>query len=268
MPADPTKIALYSQDTFDIANPTPQQIDQMVKAAEDIAQSGFGTVLLGQWHVHSDGSVYYNNSPLNSVIQTLKVIPTVLTQGQVDKVLISFGPFATDFQGIKDNLAAFEKTMDGVQAQTAINGYDWDLEQDYTNFTQLLVDLTQWANGQGLMVTAAPYQEMSFWLDVLKQTNTGGSAGFAWWNLQLYGGADYASWVNGLQGAVPDPECFLVPGYAVHLGATPSNVQSSLASLESTYPNLDGGFIWQYEDIVKNGYTAAQFAQAIQQGLA
>ena len=40
MPADPTKVTLYSQDTFDVANPTPQQIDAMVAAAQDINGSG------------------------------------------------------------------------------------------------------------------------------------------------------------------------------------------------------------------------------------
>lgn len=30
MPADPLKIALYSQEIFDVANPTTQQIDNMV----------------------------------------------------------------------------------------------------------------------------------------------------------------------------------------------------------------------------------------------
>ena len=69
MPSDPLKIALYSQNTFDVANPNQQQIDAMVAAGQDINSSGFGTVLLGQWHVHADGSLYYNNSTLDSVIQ-------------------------------------------------------------------------------------------------------------------------------------------------------------------------------------------------------
>src|SRR5690348_2722239 len=111
MPLDPLKSVLYSQDTFDIANPTPQQIDKMVAAAQDIANSGFGTVILGQWHVHDDGSIYYNDSPLPSVIQALKVIPTALKQGGVEKVLLTFGPFGSDFQGIKDNLDSFKQSI-------------------------------------------------------------------------------------------------------------------------------------------------------------
>lgn len=269
MSADPLKIALYSQNTFDVANPTNPEIDKMIAAAAEISKSGFGTILLGQWHVHSDGSIYYNNSPLDTVIQALKVIPTALKQGgSVKKVLISFGPFGSDFQAIKDNLAQFKNTMAGVLAQTDIDGFDWDLEQDYSNFTDLIVDLTQWTNGLGKMVTAAPYQESSFWTNVLQQTNTGGSAGFSWWNLQLYGGADYGMWVNDLNGLVPNPESFLVPGFSVAQGSTPTSVQSYLASLHSSYSSLDGGFIWQYEDIVSSAYSVQDYSQAIAQGVA
>ncbi len=268
MAADPKKVALYSQNTFDVPNPTNEQIDKMIAAANDIAYSGFGTVLLGQWHVHSDGTIYYNNSKLDTVIQALKVIPTALGQGGIVKeVLISFGPFGSDFQGIKDNLSQFKKTMEGVVAQTAVQGFDWDLEQDYSDFTDLIVDLTEWANGLGLIVTAAPYQANSFWTDVLKQTNTGGSSGFAWWNLQLYGGAAYSQWVGYLKGLVPDPQSFLVPGYSVSFGATPHSVQDNLTSLRDNFPSLDGGFIWQYEDIQSSAYTTKQYATGIKNGL-
>ena len=270
MTADPLKIALYSQNTFDVAHPNQQQIDAMVAAARDINSSGFGTVLLGQWHVHSDGTLYYNNSRLDSVIQALKVIPTALKLGgSVKKVLLSFGPFGADFECIKDNLALFQKTVAGIQAATDIDGLDWDLEQDYDQYSDLLVELTKWANGLGMMVTAAPYdnQYLSFWTGVLKQTNTGGSAGFSWWNLQLYGGANYGQWVTALNGLVPNAESFLVPGYSVSQGSSPADVQFGLSQLQSSYSSLDGGFLWQYEDINKAGYTAAQYAAAIATGL-
>jgi hypothetical protein len=270
MPANPLHVALYSQNTFDVQNPNQQQIDAMVAAAQNINSSGFGTVLLGQWHVHSDGSLYYNNSPLDTVIQALKVIPTALKLGgSVQKVLLSFGPFGDDFKYIQQNLALFQKTVAGIQAMTDIDGLDWDLEQDYDQFTDLLVTLTQWANAEGMMVTAAPYDAYyeSFWTDVLKQTNTGGSAGFSWWNLQLYGGAIYSDWVGYINGLVLNPESFLVPGYSVNQGATPSSVETDLSQIQKSFPSLDGGFIWQYEDIIKAGYTPAQYANAIATGL-
>ena len=101
MPANPLHVAMYCQGTFSYPNPTNSQIDAMVAAAADINKSGFGTVILGQWHVHPDGSIYYNDSPLDTVIQQLKVIPTALTTGgSVQKVLIDFGPFTSDHSSL------------------------------------------------------------------------------------------------------------------------------------------------------------------------
>lgn len=269
MPVDHMKNALYLQGTFSQANPTEQQKQAMLNAAQDIGASGFGTVILGQWHVYADnGNIYYNDSMLDSVTWALENIPAALKQGgNVEKVLLTFGPFRTDFQGIQENLALFKTTISKIQSMSAIDGLDWDLEQHYDQFGDLLVDLTQWANSLGMIVTAAPYQDNGFWTDVLKRTNTGGSAGFSWWNLQLYGGASYPNWVDYLNGLVPKPDEFLVPGYKVAQGASPSYVQNNLSELQQSFPSLDGGFIWKYEAIAENGYTAKEFATAIETGL-
>jgi len=265
MTADLSKVALYCQGTFDVPNPSSTQSAQMKRAAEDIAASGFGTVLLGQWHVHEDGSVYYNDSPLESVMETLEAIPRILLgQGNVKNVLISFGPFGSDFLAMEQNFDAFTATMETVQTASGIQGYDWDLEDSYDQLSGLLIKLTQWVTSHGLMVTAAPYEEMGFWVEVLEKTMSGGVPTFAWWNLQLYSGVTwFPDWVGGLKDIVANPEAFLVPGYAVHDGATPQGVQSTLTRLHAKYPQIAGGFIWQYEDIVANHYTATQFANAI-----
>ena len=273
MTANPLHIALYCQGTFDYANPNNQQIDQMVAAAADINASGFGTVILGQWHVHPDGSIYYNNSPLDSVIQQLKVIPTALTLGgSVQRVLIDFGPFTTDYDNIKANLASFKQTMAGVLAQTAINGFDWDLETNgapYSPYFDLIVDLTQWANSLTLvvpkLVTAPPYQTQSFWNSVIDKTNAGGAPGMGWWNLQTYGGAYYPDWVKNFTKNLPqlNAQSYNVPGYNIGGGVSPSQVGQQIASLYSTYKQLDGGFVWRYEDIAPNGYKTSDYANAI-----
>jgi len=268
MTANPLHIALYCQGTFDVANPNNQQIDQMVAAAADINASGFGTVILGQWHVHSDGSVYYNNSTLDSVIQALKVIPTALTLGgSVQKVLIDFGPFPSDYDNIAANLAAFKQTMAGVIASTAINGFDWDLEAGgtYSKYHDLLVDLTQWANSIGCMVTAPPYQDEPFWNGVINVTNAGGAQGMSWWNLQTYGGAWYPNWVSGFTTQLPqlNAQSYNVPGYNIGGGVSPSSVGSQIANLYQTNKQLDGGFIWRYEDIAGSGYKTSDYANAI-----
>ena len=272
VPADPLKIALYSQSTFDKPNPNQQEMEAMLAAASDIGSSDYGTIILGQWHVHRDGSIYYNDTPLADVKHTLQVIPEALKRdGNVKKVLLTFGPFGSDFEGIKHNLQQFKTTIANLHANTAIDGLDWDLEQDYDLYGDLLVDLTRWASGLGMTVTSAPYTYDAFWTKVLKKTNTGGSAGFSWWNLQLYGGASYPDWVKDLDEIVANPEAFIVPGYSITQGVpqveTPSYVESHLRRLHSSYASLDGGFIWRYEDMKPEGYSPTQYASAIAAGL-
>ncbi|HEX8111180.1 MAG TPA: hypothetical protein VF516_25795 [Kofleriaceae bacterium] len=252
---------LYCQGTFSAPNPTPAQMKQMMEAAKDIGNSGFSTVILGQFHVHSNGSIYYNDSPLDTVMWALETVPGLLKQaGKVQRVLVTFGPFASDFAAIQANLASFQATMAKVMAAGRIDGLDWDLEQNLSQFTTLLVQLTVWANSLGKLVTAAPYYDIPFWSTVLQQTQRAGGS-FAWWNLQLYGGASYPQWARSF------PAAFLYAGYANTQGATPGSIQSSLAALRTQFPSLTGGFLWRYESIAGSGYTTAQYAQGILAGV-
>lgn len=259
--------ALYCQGSFSTANPTPAQRKQMIDLAKDIGNSGFTTVILGQFHVHPDGTVYYNDSPLDTVLSTLAIIPTLLKRaGKVRKVLVTFGPFGSDFSAMQSNLASFKTTMADLLSSCRIDGFDWDVEESLDSFTGLLTDLTTWAHGLGYSVTAAPYYDSTFWTTVLQQVHKKG-ASFAWWNLQLYGGASYPSWVQALSGKVNQPAAFLYPGYSNNQGATPTSIFSNLQALKSSYPALTGGFLWRYESIAGSGFTTAQFAQAILNGV-
>lgn len=265
---DPSKIALYVEGTFDIANPTPQQLQQMEAAADDLGASGFGTVILAFLHVHEGGTFYYNNIPFTEVYSFLpSMIQRMKAAGNVTRVIVSLGPFGSDYAPVKADPSQFKQQFQQMASTLGLDGIDFDLEQNYDDYTELLVDLTGWAAGNGMTVTAAPYQETDFWTTVLKQTTSGGNSKFSWWNLQIYGGADYGSWVSSLNGIVSNPQSFLVPGYSVQYGATPPGITGTLESLRATYPSLDGCFIWQYELIKQNGYTAAAFAQAIRAGL-
>ena len=259
--------ALYCQGSFSTANPTPAQRKQMIDTAKDIGNSGFTTVILGQFHVHPDGAIYYNDSPLDSVLTTLTAIPSLLKRaGKVKKVLVTFGPFGSDFSAIQSNIASFKATMTNLLASCEIDGLDWDVEENLGSFTGLLTDLTTWAAGLGYIVTAAPYYDITFWTTVQQQVQKQGAA-FAWWNLQLYGGAQYSIWIQALGGRVNQPAAFLYPGYSDDQGATPSSIFSALQTLKAKNPALTGGFLWRYESIAGSGYTTAQFAQAILNGV-
>ena len=270
MSADPSKIALYLQGTFDTSNPDPEQKTKMKDAARSLGSSGFGTVILGQFHVHDDGTIYYNNTRLDDARWAVSTIPTILKKsGSVENVLLTFGPSGNDFQGIETHLSSFKQTISDLRSAANLDGLDWDLEEDYDRYSNLLVHLTNWAAGSGMKVTAAPYQMASVWTEVLAKTNGDGgtSDGFAWWNLQLYGGAVYERWVNDIHGLVPNPESFLVPGYNVVGSGSPSFVQNRVHDLRQSHSSLDGGFIWKYEGIQSRGQKTAAYAHAIRDGL-
>lgn len=265
---DLAKVVLYAEDTFDKANPTPQQLQAMKNSAVDIGNSGFGTVILAFLHIHSDGTFYYNDIPFDETLSFLpEMVATMKEPGNVSGVLLSIGPNAGDYQNIKNNVSRFKQNFASLVAQVGLNGIDFDLEQNYEDYGDLLVDLVGWAANEGMTVTAAPYTEQNFWIDLLKQTSTSEGNQFAWWNLQTYGGADYLSWVNLISGLVPNPESFIVPGYSVQYSTTPDSLQRTLQGLQASYPSLSGSFVWQYELINSNGYTASEFASAIQAGL-
>ncbi len=117
-----------------------------------------------------------------------------------------------------------------------------------------------------MLVTAPPYQDEAFWGKVLKQSNVDGKSRFAWWNLQVYGGAEDDDWLTKLSGAVDDPQAFLVPGYSADV-TKPTKLESTLKTLKSSYPSLAGSIVWDYELIKDRGQTAGQYAAAIKAGL-
>lgn len=85
------RTVLYCQGTFDIPHPDSTQKQAMMAAAIDIASAGFSCVILGQWHVHADGSIYYNDTVVADVEPTLAWLPGVFKQAGVEQVLVSFG---------------------------------------------------------------------------------------------------------------------------------------------------------------------------------
>lgn len=273
MSADKQKIALYSQGAFGVANPSTAEQATLRTAASQLAQSGFGTFLFGQWHAHAgatneDFQIFWNDTAYTKEAfdWSFSTIPGLLKAGGgVQYVLLTFGPFPTDYDAIRNNVDAFKALLLQIFTDYAIDGIDFDPEphngvSPYTpENLQLLADLTEWVVAQGKIVTAAPYMQLDWWQQLLQKTTR-----FSWWNLQLYGGADYASWVAGLAGYVSDPQSFLTCGYNAG-GTSASDVTSALQDLEPQYAGLNGAFIWNYEAIEHN---PASYAQAIEQGLA
>lgn len=271
MPADPRKIALYMQGTFDKPNPNRQEMDTMLSVAKDICGSGFGTVILGQWHARSDGGIYYNDTSLDEVLQTLKVIPAALKDGgSVRKVLITFGPFGTDFQYIKDHLELHEHHRQLAQEHGYRRprlGHRGRLRSESRSSSRSdAVGHRSWYDGDGralhlqYFLDRYPAEDEPGRLSGLRVVESAALRGRV---LPRLGGRS--------QGPCCQPGGFLAPGYSVTQGVphveTPSYVENHLRQLRSSHPSVDGAFIWRYEDMEPEGYSPAQYAAAITRGL-
>lgn len=258
-------VAMYTEDVLTAAS------------VAAIAASGFTTVIVGLFHVHADGSFYYNNA-LADASAAASIASLKATSGSsVQKVFISIGggnwpghPVSvsdTDYPAMKATWTtpATGQTQTSRQnilafmASAQVDGLDLDYEPVTTPFdVPFIAQVTTDIAAAGYLMSAAPYTDMGDWQSVLQQTvNGSGQNLFARWNLQLYGGADYASWVAGLGSFAKSIglsqsgiQTFLVPGYSLNCPDTPVTTYSQpLDQLKKSYPALDGAFIWNYTSI-------------------
>jgi hypothetical protein len=247
--------------------------------AVDIATAGFDTIIVGLLHVHEDGSIYCNDFPVNSGtfadicegINALKTSPG----STVQTILFSFGggnwaghPASvsdSDYPAMKANWPGFKAALTDLLQTSGADGVDWDYEPVTVPFdTAFIIQITNEMAALPCLVTAAPYTDQPNWLTVIEGTTSGsGGNNFAWWNLQLYGGADYSDWVTALQGAptglgTGSVEAFLVPGYSPY--DCSSSPAGEIQSLRNSYSSLNGAFIWNYSTIKD---CAAEMASSI-----
>lgn len=230
--------------------------------ASDVAASGFSTVIVGLWHVHDDGSIYYNDFPydsntsaaFNEAISALKSTPG----SNVQTVLVSFGgggPSDSDYAAMQAHWTTFKPQLIELLQNINADGVDWDYEPAGTFNTGFITQITN-ELGADYIVTAAPYDDFSAsnWTTVLQGTvnleNNDVDNNFSWWNLQLYGpNTDYSNWVTALNGVTVFPSTmiatFLVPGFSIS-GDDDSDAMLALASFHSTYPALGGCFVWNF----------------------
>lgn len=256
---DPTQKAMLQKDL------------QSVTYAADVAVAGFDTIIVGLCHVNSDGSINYNDFPYNSdtsaafdeAIKALKTTPG----STVKTVLVSFGggnwylhPASvsdTDYPQMKANWSTFKPALIDFMKSANVDGVDWDYEPETVPFdVPFIKQITNEIAAQNFLVTAAPYaiKDLTNWQDVIEGT-VGTVPGakpnnFAWWNLQLYGGAVYSDWITMLQSSTIGitgnaVEAFLVPGYNIQ-GSNDAYAVSDLQSTRASYPSLNGAFVWNY----------------------
>lgn len=276
MPRIPTpNVALYTEAVL-----TPD-------AVSALCSSGFSTIIVGLFHVHKDGSLYYNDDPVSAATATIIASLKQTPGSRVQCVFMSIGggnwrghPASvsdSDYPAMKatwtqpapgQSLTSKAAILQLMRAGN-IDGLDLDYEPVTTPFdVDFIAQIATEISAAGHLVSAAPYQDHGHWGSVLSQTTTSSGNCFTRWNLQLYGGADYATWVAYLgtlsaQTNINDPQRFLVPGYSIACGSTPNDDPGQpLNQLAQQYPTLDGAFIWNSTSIADCLATEASAIQA------
>ena len=293
-------IAIYANGLFQDGYPNPP-VAYTTQAAQ--LNAGITTPILWSIHIHANGDLYLNDSPFVSNGQILystdptqgvnpdfPALMAALTGGggSVAEVLVSVGAWGTtsDFSNWLGAQPAVQANLSALVSAFGVAGVDFDYESEdgYTAADQsMIVTLTLQVFAAGCYVTYCPYTAMDFWAGCLSAAYAGAGnvQPVKWMNLQCYaggGGNDQIlnQWIASVKGAnagVADPAAFIVPGFAVagseSDGQTPSQLQQTFAGLSAS--GVTGGFLWNSGAIFSGepgvGYTPADYAEAISQGL-
>lgn len=250
-----------------------------------VYRSGFTTVELWAMHVQQNGDFHYSHTPmivggrvasgfntrLGSLVHALK------SQGSVERVMFGLGGADVgDFANIKsmletNRLNTLLHNFDALlELAPDIDGFDLDLEETpYHDYLDTMAELTQIVHDEfGRAITFCPYVDQSFWIECLAQVaaKNGGTQLVDWLNLQVYGvDADPDAWAEAVQSApgtgVRDGYAFVSAGYSATL-TSPDQICQALAA-----QHVRGGFIWNLGILQGMGYTPAQYAAAIVEGV-
>jgi hypothetical protein len=262
-------IAIYGALFQDDPPPYADQLSQMQEAS-------FTTVVLWALHVHDTGDFYLNDTPAVSNGQMIydtdpkkglnpdlpKLLAELRETSPLTDVLISIGPFTSDFQAIQANPQVAQENFRALIAALGIDAVDFDYEGDYSDADQtMVVDLTLMLGTLGVGVTYCPYTADSWWIECLAQVYAKkGSQLVRWLNLQCYDGGsgnDPAVWAGELATSqkplgISDSGAFVVPGYWAKNGGPkrsmcPSEIEAKLTAAHAR--GICGAFIWDFSDL-------------------
>jgi hypothetical protein len=264
-------------------------------ALPTLNQTNFTTVVCWAVHVHANGNLVYNDTPIvtNGVYIGDSTWGTELAKiksgGSVNRILFSIGGWETqDFyhimsliqsEGTSPSSILYKNFQALLKEIPVIDGIDYDDEGNYDQNT--IIQLSQMLSNIGYKeITFCPYTMSSFWINCLtaiEATHPGLVTGF---NLQCYAGGSgnlnsvQQGWIDPLQKAMPsgfnaaafiDPGLWCKNGSGCTQGMDASTIQSYFSGWKND--GITGGFIWLYDDIMKCGNDPQSYANAILKGL-
>jgi hypothetical protein len=272
-------IAVYAEGCMYPATATRQPVPE---TAAQLRASGFTTVILGLFHVASNGDLSFNDIP---VIAGRAYVgdpdwPRIVAQlagGGVRTVCASIGGGGVaDFANLKriytDNGGSFAGTSVAANFATfratfpAVATIDMDCEETYdpasfVAFCRMLI-------GLGFAITFCPYCGQDFWTAALQALETTHPGAVRWWNLQCYdGGAGNSpvDWAAAIRQALPgfDTDGFILAGDWT--SDSSAAVTALLQSFDAN-PCLGGGFLWTLDRLTSQPALMTAYAQAFAAG--
>lgn len=282
-------IEVFGNGLFGTNDPSTndQQLAQMQASA-------FNSVILWSVHVQPNGDLTYNDTPLvtggvfNASLNYMKpYVAALREQGEVWWGVGSWG--ASDFSNLGALLATasgtetVKNTFGALFAALPGDGVDFDMEESYgPDMRKTIVEFTLLlAQSLSLKSTYCPYMDEPFWLGCLADVYAeAGQQYVQRFNLQCYAGGTgntTASWLAPLQSypqplGIPDIDAFIVPSNWVQSDDgtqkfTPAQT-CAFFSKPAMRENAGGGFLWNTSEIFSSGDSAADYAQAVVNGLA
>ncbi|WP_421918487.1 hypothetical protein [Marinifilum sp.] len=255
-----------------------------MEVINDLKSSGFSTVIVWTIHINEDGSMKYNDTPIinadgdyigdpewKSRLEQLTVAPT-----SVDRIELGIGAWeAKSWQVIKDLIAtegtgpetklykAIQKLID-ITGATAIN-YDDEVTYDVAStvdFTLMLADM-------GLKVGLCPYTKTEYWKSVYEQVEAKKPGTIDRVYLQCYAGGALnkpEEWNQHFGNLKVSYGLWCRNGENCQNGDNPVAIGKKISKEKA---NIDGGFIWLYDDIQKCKAfgKSSSYAKAINENL-
>jgi hypothetical protein len=265
------------------------------RQSEQMEASRFNSVILWSVHVHPNGDLYYNETPLvtggtfNLDLNFMQpYVAALKAKGEVWWGVGAYG--VDDFSNIGKLLATpggtqiLQSNFGALLKTLPADGIDLDMEESYDQtMRHTIVQFSLFLNNQlNTGITYCPYIDEDFWLNCLADVyeQNGNRQIIRRFNLQCYaggGGNSTKQWLSDLRSfgrplGIVDVSSFIVPSYWVR--SDDSSEKNSPSDICAFFSNPDirenagGGFLWNTSEIFESGFTAADYSEAVMNGLA
>lgn len=245
--------------------------------------SGFTTVILSSFYIHSNGDVYSGDDHKEPIIHdgkyvgskewlqrvaSLKQAPSTVTRIEILLEGRWFNQPPNTYDYIQDWYDA-SKTVPGIVTGIGTNstlynickifkediGVDAVCIDDESVYNSLsIAQLGEMIGQLGMRMTLCPFRKTEFWKDVICRSKPGLIDAVY---LQCYDGGRNnvpGEWQQKLNTGLPIYPIFLCRGAfsncgPVHNSKSPADIKAEMIRFRKDYPDMTGGAIWQLADV-------------------